>query len=153
VTKTEQADPGPALELAHRFAPGVPVFRARTEILGVTDRDGRRVDPSDLPEGTTVAVSGIARPDAFRATLGAMGVVPAEYLAFRDHEPYGPATAGRIERALEETGASAVVTTEKDAVKLDAAIRAPVFRVAVEARVVEPSFVADLLSLLSRRPS
>ncbi len=152
VTKTDQADPALALELARRFAPGVPVYHARTEVIGVRDGEGRSVDPVDLPAGTTVAVAGIARPDAFRATLAALGIVPSEFLAFRDHEPYGPVTVGRIERALEETGATAVVTTEKDAVKLDG-LRAPVFRVAVEARVVESSFVSEVLSLLSRRPS
>ncbi len=125
VTKTEQADPAAALELARRYAPGVPVFHARTVLLGIRDREGRSVDPADLPAGTTVAVAGIARPGSFRATLDAAGVVPADFLAFRDHEPYGPATVGRIERALEETGATAVVTTEKDAVKLDTALRAP----------------------------
>ena len=153
VTKTEQADPDAALEVARRWAPGVPVFRARTEVLGIRDGEGRHVDPSDLPAGTTVAVAGIARPDAFRATLASVGVSPAELLSFRDHEPYGPAAVGRIERALEETGANAVVTTEKDAVKLDAPLGVPVFRVAVEARVVESSFVTEVLSMLSRRPS
>lgn len=153
VTKTEQADPGPALEIARRFAPGVPVYRARTEVLGVVGRDGLPVEPGDLPAGTTVAVAGIACPESFRATLASIGIEPAELLAFRDHEPYGPASVGRIERALEESGATAVVTTEKDAVKLDDLLRVPVFRVAVEARPVEPSFVSDLLSLLARRPS
>lgn len=153
VTKTDQADPEAAREVARRFAPGIPVFHARTEVLGVHDREGRRVDPSDLPPGTTVAVAGIARPDAFRATLGALCVEPAAFLPFRDHEPYGPGTLGRIERVLEETGATAVVATEKDAVKLEKGLGAPVFRVAVEARVVEPSFVPQVLSLLSRRPS
>lgn len=153
VTKTEQADPARALQIARRYAPGVPVFHARTVLLGIRDREGTSVDPADLPAGTTVAVAGIAHPASFRATLDAAGVAPADFLAFRDHEPYGPATVGRIERALEETGATAVVTTEKDAVKLEAVLRAPVFRVAVEARVVEPSFVSEVLSLLSRRPS
>ena len=153
VTKTEQSDPGPALEIARRFAPGVPVYRARTEVLGVTGRDGLPVEPGDLPPGTAVAVAGIARPEAFGATLASIGIEPVELLSFRDHEPYGPASLGRIERALEESGATAVVTTEKDAVKLDERLRVPVFRVAVEARPVEPTFVADLLSLLARRPS
>ena len=153
VTKTEQADPDAALEVARRWAPGVPVFRARTAVLGIRDGEGRHVEPSDLPAETTVAVAGIARPDAFRATLASVGVSPAELLSFRDHEPYGPAAVGRIERALEETGANAVVTTEKDAVKLDARLGVPVFRVAVEARVVESSFVTEVLSMLSRRPS
>lgn len=153
VTKIEQADPSAALELARRFAPGAPVFRARTEVLGVLDRDGRDVDPADLPAGTTVSVAGIACPDAFRATLARMGIEAAADLPFRDHEPYGPIAVSRIERALEETGATGVVTTEKDAVKLESRLHVPVFRVAVEARVVEPSFVSELLSLLGRRPS
>ncbi len=153
VTKTEQSDPGRALEIARRFAPGVPVYRARTEVLGVTGRDGLPVEPGDLPPGTAVAVAGIARPEAFGATLASIGIEPVELLSFRDHEPYGPASLGRIERALEESGATTVVTTEKDAVKLDGLLSVPVFRVAVEARPVEPSFVSDLLSLLARRPS
>jgi len=153
VTKTEQADPAAAVEVARRHAPGVPLYRARTAVLGVLGRDGANVDPADLPAGTTVAVAGIARPEAFRATLDGMGIAPAEILAFRDHEPYGPAAVGRIERALEESGATAVLTTEKDAVKLEPRLRVPVYRVAVEARVLEPSFVPDLLSLLARRPS
>lgn len=153
VTKSEQADPGPALELARRFAPGVPVYRARTEVLGIRDDAGAAVDPADLPAGTTLAVCGIARPDAFRATLEGMGLSPAAVLAFRDHERYGPLVLGQIERALEESGATALLTTEKDAVKLGGRIAAPVFRVAVEARVVEAGFVPELLSLLGRRPS
>lgn len=153
VTKTEKAGPEAAREIARRFAPGLPVFHARTEVLGVLDGEGRLVDPADLPAGTTVAVAGIARPDAFRTTLEALGVEAAAFLPFRDHEPYGPGALGRIERALEETGATAVVTTEKDALKLEQRLGAPVFRVAVEARVVEPSFVPEVLSLLSRRPS
>ena len=133
--------------------PGTPVYRARTEVLGIRDRDGNPVDPADLPPGTTVAVCGIARPEAFRATLDGLGISPAALLSFRDHEPYGPVTLGRIEKALEETGATAVLTTEKDAVKLEGTLAAPLFRVAVEARVVEPGFVPELLSLLGRRPS
>jgi tetraacyldisaccharide 4'-kinase len=153
VTKTEQADPAAALELARRFAPGVPAFRARTTVLGIRDREGRPVDPTDLPPGTTIAVAGIARPVSFLSTLESLGVTPVEFLRFRDHEPYGAAATGRIERSIEETGATAVVTTEKDAVKLEAVLTVPVFRVAVEARVVEAAFVSELLSLLSRRPS
>ena len=153
ITKTEQADPGPALAIARRYAPGTPVYRARTEVLGVTGRDGSPVEAGDLPPGTAVAVAGIALPEAFRATLASVGIEPVELLSFRDHEPYGPASLGRIERALEESGANAVVTTEKDAVKLDDLLHVPVLRVAVEARPVEPSFVSDLLSLLARRPS
>lgn len=153
VTKAEQADPGPAHALAARYAPGVPVYHARTRVLGIRDAAGRRVEPADLPGSTLVAVAGLARPEAFFATLEGLKIVPAVSLSFPDHDPYGPTALGRIERAAEESGATAVVTTEKDAVKLEGRLALPLYRVAVDMPVVEPGFVADALARLARRPS
>ena len=74
-------------------------------------------------------------------------------MTFRDHDPYGPFALGRIERAAEESGATAVVTTEKDAVKLEGRLRLPLFRVAVEMAVTENGFVEDALRRLALPPS
>jgi len=153
VTKSEQADPRTAFALAARWAPGVPVFPARTEVVAILDHRGDRVAPEDLPPGTTVAVAGLARPGAFAATLESLGVVPARFLAFPDHARYGPARIGRIERAAEESGATAVVTTEKDAVKLEGRLALPLFRVAVEMRSEATGFTSALLSRLGRPPA
>jgi len=153
VTKTEQADPSRARELAARYAPGVPVYHAATRVLGIRDAAGLAIDPADLPGATCVAVAGLARPEAFLATLAGLKIAPAAFRAFRDHDPYGPAALGRIERAAEESGATAVVTTEKDAIKLDGRLHLPVYRVAVDMPVVEPGFVAEALARLARRPS
>ncbi len=153
VTKSEQGDPARALFLAARYAPGVPVYRARTEVVGVRDRHGDPVDPLDLPPQTTVAVAGLARPEAFERTLASLGIVPARFLAFRDHADYGPSRARAIERAAEESGATAVVTTEKDAVKLERLLRLPTFTVAVRMAVTEPGFAAEVLSRLARPPA
>ncbi len=153
VTKAEQADPGLALAFAARYAPGVPVFHAVTEVTGVFDGHGEPLRPKDVADWGVVAVSGLARPDAFAATLAALGIRPAAFLAFRDHVRYGAAEIGRIERAVEETGAGAVVTTEKDAVKLESICAVPLVTVAVRMRVVEPDFVSALLAHVARRPS
>ena len=63
--------------------------------------------------------------------------------------------SGRIERAAEETGATAVVTTEKDAVKLEGAPRAARLSASpIEMRVVETSLRdGRSLARLARRPS
>lgn len=153
ITKTEQADPTPARELAARYAHGVPVYHATTRVLGIRDASGLAVEAADLPGATCVAVAGLARPEAFLATLEGLKIVPAASLSFRDHEPYGPAALGRIERVAEESGATAVVTTEKDAVKLDGRLRLPVYRVAVDMPVLESGFVTEALTRLARRPS
>jgi tetraacyldisaccharide 4'-kinase len=153
VTKTEQADASRARDLAARYAPGVPVYHAATRVLGIRDPAGRAVAPGDLPGATLVAVAGLARPNSFFTTLAGLGIAPARSLAFPDHDPYGPSALGRIERTAEEAGATAVVTTEKDAVKLEGRLALPLFRVAVDMPVLEAGFFAEALTRLARRPS
>ena len=153
VTKCEQADPSASIALAARHARGTPVFRARTTVLGISDPEGRTVDPADLPAGTAVAVAGLARPEAFRFTLEQMGIAPTTFLPFPDHARYGPYRIGQILRAAEETGATAILATEKDAVKLEGLLSLPIFRFAIEMRVEEPVFVAEVLSRLGKSPS
>jgi tetraacyldisaccharide 4'-kinase len=153
VTKCEQADPAAARALANRWAPGAPVYHALTRVLGIRDDSGEEVRTKDLPGATLVAVAALARPDAFFATLADLGIAPAGAVTFRDHDPYGPFALGRIERAAEESGATAVVTTEKDAVKLEGRLRLPLFRVAVEMAVTENGFVEDALRRLALPPS
>lgn len=153
VTKCEQADPAAARALANRWAPGVPVYHAHTRVLAIRDDSGEEVRAEDLPGATLVAVAALAHPEAFFATLSDLGIAPARAVTFRDHHPYGPFATGRIERAAEESGATAIVTTEKDAVKLEGRVRLPLFRVAVEMAVTENGFVEDALRRLARPPS
>jgi tetraacyldisaccharide 4'-kinase len=153
VTKTEQADASRAREIAARYASGVPVYHAATRVLGIRDQAGRAVAAGDLPGTTLVAVAGLARPGSFFTTLAGLGIAPAASLAFPDHDAYGPSALGRIEKAAEEAGATAVVATEKDAVKLEGRLQLPVYRVAIDMPVLEPGFVAEALLRLAQRPS
>lgn len=153
VTRCEQADPAAAAALAARHAPGVPVYAAETEVLGLLGPQGAPARAADLQGAPFVAAAGLARPQAFERTLASLGLSPATFLAFPDHVRYGLTEIGRIVRAAEASGAGAVVTTEKDAVKLESVCPLPLFTVAVRMRVLEPAFVSDLVALLSRRPS
>ncbi len=103
--------------------------------------------------GTRRAGPWIARPEAFFTTVESLGIEPVERIVFLDHEPYGDFTLGKILKVAEETGATAVITTEKDSVKLVGRLSLPVFRVGISMGVVETSFVRDLLARLSRQPS
>jgi tetraacyldisaccharide 4'-kinase len=79
-----------------------------------TDLAGARVP---APEGPVLAVTSVAQPRGFVTLLAEQGIPEVDLLAFPDHHPYEDADVGEIRtRAGERT----VVTTEKDAVKLEA---------------------------------
>ena len=91
-----------------------------------------------LQAGPVLAVAGIAAPQRFRAALEGAGYDVAGLLAFADHHRFTPADVRRIAARTAAHGARAVLTTEKDAVRLAplapfgfAAAAAPL-RVAVE---------------------
>jgi tetraacyldisaccharide 4'-kinase len=65
-----------------------------------------------------VALAGIAEPDRFFDGLVQDGWTVAARIGLRDHQPVGPRDIDRLLGALERTGAAAVLTTEKDAVRL-----------------------------------
>jgi tetraacyldisaccharide 4'-kinase len=87
--------------------------------------------PRPLEPGTRVAVvSGVARPDRFLAESRDAGVDVVASLAFGDHHPYTAADVDRIGQAAAAAGATTVLTTEKDYVRL-LPLRPWPFRVAV----------------------
>lgn len=105
-------------ELA-RLAPGVPVLTTRTQAAGFR----RLTKPlsATIPDmtGTRVlAFAGIARPGAFFEDLEGLGAAIVGRRAFRDHHAYSETEVRALLRQAEELGASALVTTGKDAVRL-----------------------------------
>jgi tetraacyldisaccharide 4'-kinase len=69
--------------------------------------------------GPVAAFCGIGNPDAFRLTLGDAGVREvAGFRAFRDHHHYSEADLADLVAWAGQLGAAAVVTTQKDLVKI-----------------------------------
>jgi tetraacyldisaccharide 4'-kinase len=103
------------------------------------------------PTDRILAVAGIARPDRFFAALEAANSKPHATLVFRDHHPYTDADIDRIARTARAAGATIVLTTEKDAVRLSARRlgELPVATVPLTA-TLEPSFAGWLLARLEQ---
>jgi tetraacyldisaccharide 4'-kinase len=99
-------------------APHAAIFAARTTPVEFRDVHTGKSLPTDFARGRRVAaMCAIAEPLAFTNLLVKEGIEVADSFTFPDHHPYGPADIARVRgraRAVE-----AVVTTEKDAVKLD----------------------------------
>lgn len=73
----------------------------------------------EVPAGARVAAfAGIARPYRFFDALRARGFDVVMARRFRDHHAYSPRELRAIAEAAQAAGADAIVTTEKDAVRL-----------------------------------
>ena len=96
---------------------------------------------------------GIARPESFQRTVQAAGLEMGGFLPLADHQRYVPAVLDRIRTRAAQAGAEALVTTEKDLVKLAgcaADLGLPLY--ALRRRVVlDPAFADDLLAAVRQR--
>ncbi len=77
---------------------------------------GQGVSPAWLAGKSVLAVAGIARPERFARLIEQAGGIVRRGLYYRDHHRYGASDIAAIREAA--VGADAVVTTEKDLVKL-----------------------------------
>ncbi|MEO7273456.1 MAG: tetraacyldisaccharide 4'-kinase [Vicinamibacterales bacterium] len=91
-----------------------PRFTLRRE-LGPLRGEGADAIGPDTP---LLAVCGIANPTRFVTDLRERGWNAVQSLTFRDHHPYRQSEVTRIVTAARTCGARAVVTTEKDFVRL-----------------------------------
>jgi len=76
--------------------------------------------PGLVPPGSKVlAVAGIANPDRFVTSLREAGWNVVDAFSFADHHRYSPKDLAAIEEKMKSSGAFAVLTTDKDAVRFE----------------------------------
>jgi tetraacyldisaccharide 4'-kinase len=115
VVTRRTASASAAQELAARVGEDFPGLVAAVAAL----QGGRWLDlddtPVDAPSGDVVALTAIARPEAFRRTLSRLGVGHVDLVAFPDHHDFSVRDA---REARARAGTRPLLVTEKDAVKL-----------------------------------
>ncbi len=138
--------------LLQREFPGKPVFTAGYRDAGMMRLVAAGSKPA-LPQetGRLFAFCGLARPDAFQRSLTRARFSVAGFQAFPDHYRYTSQDLVQLERQALAVGATGLITTEKDAVKLTGAIRGamPLFCLKVTMAVAEDfdAFVLNHLGL------
>ena len=111
---SDEAHAATVREIA-RVSPQARVFRLVRTLGQVLDFDG----PADFDRGKPViALAGIANPERFARALVDAGWIVADLVAFPDHHRYRARDIRRIADAARATNASAILTTEKDGVRL-----------------------------------
>ncbi|RKY62248.1 MAG: tetraacyldisaccharide 4'-kinase, partial [Candidatus Latescibacterota bacterium] len=135
ISRVDQVSPE-ALKAIHGKVAGLAPEAILTECV---HRPRRLLTPEgELPLSVlrgkkTVAFSGLGSPEAFERTLEDLGaeVVP---LRFRDHHKFTVDDVAKAMRLARNVGAEAVVTTEKDRVRLP--LDAPFWTLEVEVEFV-----------------
>ena len=103
-----------------RHGSGGPIFWVDFAIGGLRGLNG--TEHLQLPganPGPLFAFCALGHPEAFYADLMLAGLPWVGYRSFRDHQVMGESDLRALARAAREAGATALVCTEKDAVKLD----------------------------------
>ena len=92
------------------------------------------------------AFSGIARPQRFLASLRELGVKVRRHWARGDHRVFGAAELQRAAEIARAEGATALVCTEKDAVRLPPTpLAIPVYALRVELEILRGEGAIDSL--------
>lgn len=165
LSRVDQAEAGALerLRAVARAATGRAPVESRHAVVDVTDGTLARSHGREALRGARVIlVSGIARPAAFRRTVEGLGAEIVGERAFADHHRFTREELAEVLAAGQGSpggpvpGAPLVVTTEKDAVRLDAAVASdPRLRVVrIDAAVVAGAAELDaaLDAVLARFP-
>lgn len=122
-----------------RFNPEAPLVVTHHEVRGLRDvrtRKGRDVE--SLKGKKVLGFCGIGNPRAFHGLLVHLGVQVVAFHAFRDHQRYTPPFLGLVVKEAQLRGCSALVTTQKDAVKLrDYETELPILELLIGMRITE----------------
>jgi len=97
----------------------VPILASTHHPTGWISTENGRMFPLDgLKRKTVLAFAGIGNPESFRKTLKTLNVEPVAFLKYRDHYWYTEKDLIHICDTAKREGAEAIVTTEKDGIRL-----------------------------------
>jgi tetraacyldisaccharide 4'-kinase len=117
LTKVERLEDCRGIEtFVRRIHPASVIFHSRYKPMGLIGLRGEKAEVKALQGKSVLAFCGVARPESFRILLKKLGAEILREIFFEDHHAYTQEDLRRIEK--EAGGADAVVTTEKDMVKL-----------------------------------
>ncbi len=104
----------------HDLVPGKPVFLSRNIPVGIRTLRSREPGPvTAWRKRPLFAFCGLALPESFFEILEQNHLSVTGTMVFRDHHPYSAGDLMEIYRSAEKSGAHALITTAKDAVKLE----------------------------------
>jgi len=117
ITKAEREDAGLIAEI-RRYNKRAPIFFSDHRVVAVRSGSGERKSPECLRGRKVFCFCGLADPESFRNTVAGSGAEVAGMKAYRDHHRYCQKDVAEIVKECGSAGASWILTTDKDRVKL-----------------------------------
>ncbi len=119
---------------------------AASNLIDVSLENGPTAIKADLGGKPVLGFSGIGNPDNFHETIRKNDINLVATESFADHHRYTQQNILDVEMVAQTTGAKALVTTAKDAVKLsNLKFEIPCFVVAIEIILDDPAGFAKLI--------
>ncbi len=121
---------------------------------GLTDLlSGKSLEVEALRNRPLLALSAIAGPGSFFGTLEGLGLNVVGTMTYPDHHAYGPQDIEAVREKMDRTGAEAIITTEKDGVKLGGLVGAKgpeVYALVIDVEIKEMGALRAALSPFAR---
>jgi tetraacyldisaccharide 4'-kinase len=118
ITRSDSADSKPLEARVKKASPTSKIFRSQTVLRDWVDAwSGESIPHSKIHGQKVAAFCGIGNPDAFFADLLRWGFNLVGQNAFADHHVYTDGEIQQLTAAARKNGATALLTTQKDAVK------------------------------------
>jgi len=126
-----------------------PVFCVRTRVRGILrGTDCTNLASDDIQGSRIVGFTGIGNPRSFEHTLSELNCEIAELIEFPDHHPYTASDIEKVKSAALKAGADSIVTTCKDAVRVNGCLRnlsMPLHVVDIEVVIEDEDSLVSLL--------
>jgi tetraacyldisaccharide 4'-kinase len=149
ITRSDQAgDPTSIKDAVRKFVGNRPVFASRMVTAGLRQVGGDHINVSELLDRPVGSFCGVGNPASFFTHLREDGFKVSFSRAFIDHYKYSQTDIDTLSAQAKETGAQALITTAKDATKLDSLeISMPCYVLEIRIDIDEE---ADLTALIQR---
>lgn len=135
LTRTDQATPEALEALRARLGPAVETVHKPVHVRSLWNR--KKYGLEWLRGRSVYAFCGVGNPEAFRKTLESVGAPVVKFRAFEDHHVFTPQDLRRINAEAQEFMAEVIVTTEKDATRVNAeGFEIPLAALRVEIEIV-----------------
>lgn len=147
ITRSDQvSDPTAINDAVRKIVGNRPVFGSRMVTVGLRQVGGNHINASELLDRPVGAFCGVGNPASFLTHLRKDGFNISFSRAFADHYKYSQTDVDSLTAQAQATGAQALITTAKDATKLDSLkISMPCYVLEIRIAVDEEERLAALI--------